>query len=82
MIWFFERGKEVVRVETSVDNSTQEYVLVIRWSDRAPETERFQAVEAFDIRVKELEEKLAQENFAEVGGPIILADGWRGPVSH
>jgi len=82
MLWFFERGAEVVRVETRVDNNTQEYVLVILWGDRAPETERFQTLEAFDTRVRELDKQLATENYAGVGGPMILPEGWRGPTSH
>jgi heme-degrading monooxygenase HmoA len=82
MIWFFERGQEVVRVETRVDNSTREYVLVIWWADRAAETERFQTREAFDTRIKQLEERLMTENYAQARRPTILAEGWRGPVSH
>src|SRR3982751_5386247 len=32
MIWLFERGDEVLRLETRVDNASGEYVLVSTWS--------------------------------------------------
>jgi hypothetical protein len=82
MIWFFRRGDETVKLETSLDNKTQEYVLVIRWAERPAETERFQTLEAFDTRVRQLDQQLMTEHYAQVGGPAILADGWKGSFSH
>ena len=79
MIWFFQRGGQVVQVETRVDAGTQDYELVIRWPDRPAETERFQTLEAFDTRIKELDQRLMTENYAQAGGPTLLAEGWRGP---
>jgi hypothetical protein len=82
MIWRFERGDEVVRVETRVDNTSGEYVVEIAWAGRPPETERFQDNPAFRARILELESQLAVDHWTQVGGPTLSWDGWRGPVTH
>ena len=41
MIWTFERGDEVLRLETRIDNATGEYLIVSMWAERPPEIERF-----------------------------------------
>ncbi|MEO8077098.1 MAG: hypothetical protein ABI818_12260 [Acidobacteriota bacterium] len=82
MIWRFERGDEVVRVETRVDNSSGEYVVEVTWAGRQAETERFLDNAAFRTRILELESQLAGEHWAQVGGPEVLWDGWRGPVTN
>ena len=76
MIWLFERGREVLRLETRFDAAGDEYVLVVVWSDRV-ETERFIDSAAFDSRLRALEQQLAAEQWVQVGSPTIVADGWR-----
>ena len=34
MIWFYERGKDALRLETRFDEATKEYVLDIAWANR------------------------------------------------
>jgi hypothetical protein len=82
MIWLFERGDEVLRLETRVDNGSGEYVLVSTWSDSAPRIERFQDYEAYHTRLLALEGQLAADHWTQVGSPTILSDGWRGPLSN
>ena len=82
MIWSFERGDEVIRLETRVDNSRGEYILVIEWVQRPPETERFTDYEMYHARLLALESQLAADRWKLIGGPRILADGWRGPITH
>jgi hypothetical protein len=82
MIWRFERGDEVVRVETRVDNASAEYVVEIAWAGRPAETERFQDNAAFRTRILQLESQLAGEHWTQVGGPTLSWDGWRGPVTN
>jgi hypothetical protein len=82
VIWTFERGDEVVRVETRIDNATGEYVIVGTWAGGRSETERFQDPAQFEARILALEAQLAADNWSLVGSPNILSDGWRGPQSH
>jgi len=82
MIWFFARGNEAVRVETRFDNSSREYVLEVGWANRPLETERFRDHAAFEARVAKVEARLRNESWAQVGGPEILPDGWRGPFTN
>ena len=73
----FERGQEALRLETRFDSVHGEYVLVVVWTDRPAETERYRERAAFDARVRALEQQLAAEHWTQVGSPTILADGWR-----
>lgn len=82
MIWFFARGNEAVRVETRFDNASREYVLQIDWASRPLEIERFRDHAAFEARVATVEARLRKEAWAQVGGPEILPDGWRGPFTN
>ncbi len=82
MIWSFERGDEVIRLETRIDNSKGDYILVIEWAERLPETERFTDYEAYHARLLALEGQLAADQWTLISGPKILADGWRGPIAH
>ncbi len=79
MIWIFRRDDEVTRLETSFDNTTQEYVLRIMWAHRPEGVERFASEAAFDERIHLLERKLAREQWIQSGPPILMAEGWRGP---
>jgi len=82
MIWSFERGDEVIRLETRIDNGRGDYILVIEWAERPPETERFTDYAAYHTRLLALEAQLAADNWTQIGGPRILEDGWRGPIPH
>ena len=77
MIWIFERGAEALRLETRFDNRSAEFVLTVVWSDQRVETERFRDPAVFDWRVRQLEQQLASEHWAQVGPPTILPEGWR-----
>lgn len=82
MIWLFERGAEVLRLETRVDNTSGEYVLVSTWTEGASEIERFRDYAAYEARIHALEARLAAEHWVQVGSPTILSDGWRGPIPN
>lgn len=82
MVWFFARGNEAVRVETRFDNATREYVLEVGWANRPVEVERFRDHGDFEQRVSAVEAKLRADAWAQVGGPEILPDGWRGPFTN
>jgi hypothetical protein len=80
MIWFFTRGTEEVRIETRYDTATHQFVIDIRRTDRATETERFDTLREFKKRVSTLEKELETERWTQVGGPEILPSNWRGPI--
>lgn len=82
MIWLFERGDEVLRLETRIDNASGEYVLVSTWADSAPRIERFHDYAEYQARLLALEGQLAVDHWTQVGSPTILSDGWRGPLSN
>ena len=79
MLWFFGKGDEVVRLETRFDRTSNEYVLVIAWANRPPETERFQQFAAFNDRIHALERQLHEAHWTLMAQPTLLKDGWRGP---
>ena len=82
MIWSFERGDEVIRLVTRIDNGQGDYVLVIEWAERPSETERFADYAAYQARLLALESQLAADRWTLIGSPKILPDGWRGPIPH
>ncbi len=82
MIWFFGRGNETTQVQTRFDNASREYVLEISRGKGEPELERFKDLAAFETRVRALEDELRANAWIQVGGPDIVPEGWRGPVSH
>ena len=76
MIWIFERGKEVLRIETRVDATSGDFVAVVFWADGQKKEERFRTEEAFKVRLLALERQLADEHWTQIGGPTVLEDGW------
>jgi hypothetical protein len=82
MIWLFERGDEVVRLETRIDEATKEYIVAITWADRPDEVERYGDLSSFRARILALESTLASEHWSQTAdSPTLLADVWRGPFS-
>jgi hypothetical protein len=77
MLWIYERGSEDLRIETSFDNATNEYVLIKTRSPHKTTVERFQDVAAFQVRLEAVEREIASERWNRVGDPIILRDGWK-----
>ena len=75
MIWFFERGSEVLRVETRVDANTGEYVAVLHQADNSETTRRFKDAESFGAYLRTVEQRLAEEHW-EARGPQVQRGGW------
>lgn len=82
MIWTFERGDEVLRLETRIDNATGEYLIVSMWAERPSEIERFRDPMQYDLRIRTLEAQLTANQWCQIGSPHILSDGWRGPMAN
>jgi hypothetical protein len=77
MIWLFERGDDVTRVETRFDSDSGEYVAEIAWADGQTQTERFRDYATFHARVITLEQQLATEQWALKGPPTMISDAWK-----
>ena len=58
MLWFFDRGAEVLEIETRYDNEASEYVLEVRAPGVPPTSERFRNAAAFQKRLVEIEDGL------------------------
>jgi hypothetical protein len=76
MLWFFDRGAEVLEIETRYDNDTSEYVLEVRAPIDAPTTERFTDAITFQSRLLEIEQGLSGQRWRRSGPPVMLPDGW------
>jgi hypothetical protein len=76
MLWFFDRGAEVLEIETRYDNDTSEYVLEVRAPIYAPTTERFTDAVTFQSRLLEIEQGLSGQRWRRSGPPVMLPDGW------
>lgn len=81
MVWLFERGNEIVRLETLRDTDGA-YVLITRWAEGPPETERYADYGEYEARVIALEKQLTSESWTQLGDPEILPVGWLGPIPH
>ncbi len=82
MIWFFERGAEVTRIHTTLDNDTQEYVLVIEPPNEGLRSERYREQLAYHARLAELEEQLRADDWVPRGHVQLTEYGWRGPTTR
>jgi hypothetical protein len=76
MVWLFERDEESLKLETSYDNDTREYVVIARYPDGREETERFTDQEEYRLRLVALENHLETERWRRLGPPIFSVDGW------
>jgi hypothetical protein len=76
MLWFFDRGAEVLEIETRYENDTREYVLEVRAPIDPPTTERFTDAVTFQSRLLEIEQGLSGQRWRRSGPPVMLADGW------
>jgi len=77
MVWLYERGAEVLRIETRFDNAANEFELVWHRPDGSSESERFLTEAQFRARLESVEAALESEHWNMNGGPQILAGGWR-----
>jgi hypothetical protein len=77
MFWFYERGLEECRIETSFDDDAKEYVLAIHRGVHDRQEERFTDELSFGSRLEVLEQELAAEQWKRVGPPVFLKNGWK-----
>jgi hypothetical protein len=77
MVWFFDRGTDVLTLETRYDNEAAEYVAIVRDPTGQPRTVRFKDAVEFRTWLLEFENGLEDQQWRiRPGGPTILPDGW------
>jgi hypothetical protein len=76
MVWFFERDNEQIEVETRFDNTSREYVVIVRRAEHQDEVTRFRDADSLRTRLVQLTRELEEEDWLTSGPPVILPDGW------
>ena len=76
MVWFFEREQESLRLHTTFDNTTQEFVATVTWSHGRSDQTRFSSIAAFRDWLKKLEMSLEEGDWRRDGPPLKLSDQW------
>lgn len=71
MVWFFQRGDDLLRVETRRDRKSREFLLILRQSDGTELVDRFKSKGKFQRRLDDLERKLKANRWAEREAPGI-----------
>jgi hypothetical protein len=79
MIWLFERGEHVVKLETRYDKKRKEYSLAITRPDAAPQIERYAIFAEFHARILALEQQLETNQWRQTGRPEVIPSDWCGP---
>lgn len=77
MIWFYERGRETLTLETRFDSADNTFVLIWSKPDGTTTTERFISQQEFQSRLTIVESRLSGERWLRSGPPAILPDGWK-----
>jgi hypothetical protein len=75
MLWFFTRRNQALQLETRYDNTTAEYVGIIRHADGHEEVQRFKDLGTYGVWLGMFERRLLRDRWSR-GGVAILADGW------
>src|SRR5438093_2046012 len=76
MMWFFEREREKLQIDTLYDNAANEFVVTVGWPDGRKQTERFGSTEECRTWLLRLEQTLASQHWVLNGSPVILPHGW------
>jgi hypothetical protein len=76
MLWVFERDADQLRLETTYDNTTRQFVLTIRRSEGEPQVERFLDQATFRRRLEALERQLEGDHWTQTS-MTLLRDGWK-----
>ena len=77
MIWLYERGAEILKIETRFDKTTSSYELIWHRPDGTHTVEQFVSEASFRVRLEAVESVLKTDQWMSSGPPQILKDGWR-----
>jgi len=82
MLWFYERDTQSIELETSYDQATREYVVLVRHPGGREEAERFSDPESCRLWLVAFESRLENEQFVRRGPPVFLPYGWPRGRTH
>jgi hypothetical protein len=82
MLWFYERDTQSIELETSYDQATREYVVLVRHPGGREEAERFADPESCRLWLVAFESRLENEQFVRRGPPVFLPYGWPRGRTH
>lgn len=54
MLWIYERADQTLSIETRFDNTSEEYLLIVRSPDGTEQVERFADSVSFKLRLESL----------------------------
>lgn len=77
MIWLYERGAELLRIETRYDNDSSQFELIWHRPDGSQEAEQFATESGFGERLTSIEVALKTEHWSINGAPQVLSNGWK-----
>jgi len=67
MIWLYERGPDVLRIETRFDQAASEFELIWHRPDGTRESERFTTEATFRARLETIESALRSDDWNITG---------------
>src|SRR5678809_1075701 len=70
MLWLFKRGEESLRLRTTYDNDTRQFVATVLWSHGTLDEKRFTTLAAFRAWLKAFETALEEEKWKCVSHPL------------
>ena len=76
MVWFFERGTEALRIETTHDKNTGTFTMKIIAPDGTQHLETFPSNAAFREGLVALERRLFAENWTAKGSALLGPEGF------
>ena len=71
MLWFFQRGEEYLRIETTYDWRSGEFALIVDKADGTQKTETFADQAAFEQRLATMERQLVADNWRAKGSTVL-----------
>ena len=71
VIWFFERNKQRLQIETTHDSVGRTFQLTIMGSDGTPQVESFKSKKAFEARLRQLEAELIADAWTPSGSALL-----------
>ena len=77
MIWLYERGPDLMRLETRFDQASSQFELIWHRPDGTSESERFATEATFRARLESVEAALKSDHWNINGAPQILPNGWK-----
>lgn len=79
MLWFFEKGDEHLRIETTYDPATGAFAVTVYKADGTQHAERFADEMAFDTRLTALERQLLADHWTPRGSVLLSARSPQAP---